>query len=159
VNTVLLAFNLLPLYPLDGGQILRSLLWFVLGRARSLMTVTVLGLLGIIGFIGLSLWMHSVWLGVMSAYMLLNCWGGLQHARALLRLERLPRRPGFACPSCRTSPPVGAYWQCGRCGQPFDTFENQATCPYCATPYATTMCLDCGVQAPLNGWMTRAKPA
>jgi hypothetical protein len=40
IDVSLLAFNMLPIYPLDGGQILRSLLWFVLGRARSLMVAT-----------------------------------------------------------------------------------------------------------------------
>src|SRR6266849_3878825 len=30
IDTGLLVFNMLPIYPLDGGQILRSLLWFVL---------------------------------------------------------------------------------------------------------------------------------
>src|ERR1051326_7793499 len=44
VNIGLLIFNLLPIYPLDGGQILRSLLWFVAGRARSLMIAVVVGL-------------------------------------------------------------------------------------------------------------------
>jgi hypothetical protein len=46
MNLGLLIFNLLPIYPLDGGQILRSLLWFVLERARSLKVVAVLGLIG-----------------------------------------------------------------------------------------------------------------
>jgi Zn-dependent protease len=48
INLVLLAFNILPIYPLDGGQILRSLLWFVFGRARSLLIATVLGFVGVI---------------------------------------------------------------------------------------------------------------
>src|SRR6266404_3460394 len=51
INLVLLIFNLLPIYPLDGGQILQSLLWFVLGRARSLTVATLIGFLGAAGVV------------------------------------------------------------------------------------------------------------
>lgn len=91
-----------------------------------------------------------------SAFMLMNCWSGLRHAQQLLRIARLPRREGFACPSCRTKPPLGAYWQCGQCRQPFDTFQTQAVCPHCGAQFATTRCLDCGEQHPMNEWMVSA---
>jgi Zn-dependent protease len=153
IDASLLVFNMLPIYPLDGGQILRSLLWFVLGRARSLMVATVLGFVGVVGFFVLALWVRSIWFGAISVFMLMNCWGGLRHAQGLLRFARLPRRDGFACPSCRTAPPIGAYWKCGQCGQPFDTFQSRAVCPHCAAQFVTTVCLDCGEQRPFQDWI------
>src|SRR5208283_4848958 len=101
IDVGLLIFNILPIYPLDGGQIFRSLLWFVLGRARSLMVATILGFLGVVAFIGLAFWAHDIWLGAIAAFMLMNCWGGLRHAQVLLRFAKLPRRQGFACPACK----------------------------------------------------------
>lgn len=152
IDLGLLIFNMLPIYPLDGGQILRSLLWFVLGRARSLMVATILGFIGVVGFIGLAFWMQSVWLGAIAVFMLLNCWGGLRHAQALLRFAKLPRRDGFSCPACKTKPPIGEFWKCGKCGQEFDTFQTQAVCPHCATHFAVTKCLDCGAVHSMTEW-------
>ena len=152
IDLVLLVFNMLPIYPLDGGQIFRSLLWFVLGRARSLMVATVLGLIGAAGFIVFAFWTQSVWYGAMAVFMLMNCWGGLRHALELSRFAKLPRHAGFACPSCKTSPPIGEFWKCSNCGQPFDTFQTRGACPHCATQFAVTKCLDCGEAHPMSEW-------
>ena len=159
MNFALLIFNLLPIYPLDGGQILRSLLWYLLGRARSLMVAAIIGLVGVAGFIVLALWTRSVWYGAISAFMLMNCWRGLKQAQALSRLAKLPRRDGFECPRCKTAPPLGLFWKCVKCGQPFDTFLTQAVCPTCAARFATTSCLDCGGPNPMNDWIVPASGA
>jgi len=87
MNLGLLIFNMLPIYPLDGGQILRSLLWFPLGRARSLKVVTMIGFLGAAALIVLAFWFHSFWIGLISLYMVMNCWSGLQQAQILSRSE------------------------------------------------------------------------
>jgi len=76
----------------------------------------------------------------------------LKHAQDLLRIAKLPRREDFSCPGCKTSPPRGEFWKCGNCGKPFDTFQTGAVCPWCATRFGVTRCLDCGELHPLAEW-------
>ncbi|RMF76057.1 MAG: hypothetical protein D6744_12665 [Planctomycetota bacterium] len=50
VNYLLLAFNLLPVYPLDGGQLLQCVLWPFVGLQRALVLSCQIGIIGCIGF-------------------------------------------------------------------------------------------------------------
>jgi Zn-dependent protease len=154
MNVSLLVFNLLPIYPLDGGQILRSLLWYPLGRARSLKTATIIGLIGGAGLIALAFWWQSLWTGVLAFFLLSQCWRSYQSAGALRKLEQLPRRPGFKCAVCHAAPPVGNYWVCPACKGTFDPFATAAVCPHCQTELALTTCPDCHSARPHRAWDT-----
>jgi Zn-dependent protease len=156
IDVGLLIFNILPVYPLDGGKIFWALLWFVMGRARALMVAAIFGFIGVAGFILFAIRVGDLWLGAVSLYLVMSCWSGFRQAQALLRVAKLPRRDGFACPSCRATPPVGDLWKCGRCGQAFDTFQTHAVCPQCGTQFPVTKCMDCGEARPMGEWAAAA---
>jgi Zn-dependent protease len=146
INLGLLLFNLLPIYPLDGGQILRSLLWFLVGRARSLMIASTIGLVVVplIVLLAIKPLLNNPWLGVLAAFALLQCWTGFQHARLLTRINAAPRRAECACPSCGASPPTGEFWICGKCRQHLDMFATNGFCPNCGVILDGVRCMECG---------------
>jgi len=152
INLPLLVFNVLPIYPLDGGQILQSLLWFRLGRARSLLVAARIGFVGIAGLVVLAFWWQSFWLGIMALFLGQRCLMGYRHAQALAALAKLPRHAGLACPVCREAPPGGPLWLCANCRQRFDPFSTGGVCPHCQAPQPATVCPGCGAAHPIAEW-------
>ncbi len=102
VNVIILCFNLLPIYPLDGGQILRSLLWFPIGRVRSLRVATILGFITIpiAVLYGISQGFDAVWGAILGFFLFSQAVAGWRQAQALAEMEKeeirmrgMPERP------------------------------------------------------------------
>lgn len=152
VNFWLLMFNLLPIYPLDGGQIVRSILWFFVGRGRSLLFSAGIGF-GLAALLGLYvLAKGSTWGAIMVFFIISQCVRGWKAARAMMQMEETPRREEFECPRCHVSPPSGPLWVCQKCGKHFDTFADGGKCQHCQAHYAETQCANCGQWSPVESW-------
>ncbi|MDB5298398.1 MAG: hypothetical protein JWO87_61 [Phycisphaerales bacterium] len=152
VNLLLLAFNLLPFYPLDGGQILRGLLWLAFGRVPSLLVASAIGLFVGVVVLVLAAAFWNFWLFVTALFGAMQACTGMLQAWRLRRILSGPRRPGFVCPNCRREPPVGDHWRCEKCAHRLDAFVDRFACPKCADPNRTIPCIDCGMKAPPEEW-------
>lgn len=156
MNLGLLIFNMLPIYPLDGGQILRALLWFVTGPATSLLVASILGIVGAVGgFIYLMTLIDDtegrIWLVLIAGFAVMQSWQGIVQARRTAWLMAQPRHEDRSCPSCKQSPPAVPMWGC-RCGRGVDPFPVDGICPHCATRFAYVPCPFCGVVSPIETW-------
>ena len=60
INKLLLLFNLIPAYPMDGGRMLQEVLWLIVGYPRSLMIAGMVGTAAGAGFVVLGLGLQSI---------------------------------------------------------------------------------------------------
>lgn len=102
INLGLLVFNMMPIYPLDGGQIVQSLLWFVVGRAKSLRitaglglvigaVVFVLALLGVSEYLPVLRNVSRLMLLLLSAFVAWQAWNGFRVARIMAQQEAIEK--------------------------------------------------------------------
>lgn len=98
LNLFLLAFNLLPIFPLDGGQLFRVLLWKFIGLYRATILACQVGIGGAI-FLGVVGFMELQRDGDIPFLMFIALFGGYESYRMLQ-----VAREGFLI----EDPPVGA---------------------------------------------------
>jgi len=157
INGVLFVFNMLPVYPLDGGQVLRSLLWFVIGRERSLTVAASIGLVASVvgGAVALFVF-QDLWMGAIAAYAAWQSWKGLKTARATSAILALPRSPIARCPACGEHPPQGPLWRCGN-QHAYDIFAAGGACPLCGDKAEVSPCIHCGAVSAVEDFLPGAE--
>ena len=131
---------------------LRALLWFKLGRARSLQIATIIGFVGVALLVVRAVLNQSIFSGMIALFLAMECHRGYQQSKLINRVTQLPRHNGFACPTCRERPPGGPHWVCPSCQRGFDPFSTRAVCPHCATILAKVTCAYCGTAHPIEQW-------
>ena len=99
INGVLLFFNLIPVYPLDGGQIVRGLLWLKIGPIRSLKAASIIGFAGAILFALWAFTSQDIWLGILAFFIFAQARAGWRAAQNLaLESEKASRRDAAISP-------------------------------------------------------------
>lgn len=96
-NAILLAFNLLPVFPMDGGRVLRALLSLGLGQLRATEIAAGLGLVMAVGLVAVGLWLASPGLVIVAVFVafagqmeLMNLRRREAYRRAELEMEAVP---------------------------------------------------------------------
>ena len=91
INAGLLIFNMLPIYPLDGGQTLQALLWFVIGRSKSLAITAAVGM-GAAVVVGVfALVQRDLWILILAMFVGWQAFNGFRVARYLAVEEAAER--------------------------------------------------------------------
>ena len=109
INILLLVFNLLPFYPLDGGQIVRALLWFKIGPIRSLSIAGAVGMVGAVCVGCLVFYSRSIWTALIALFLFSQAKNAVDRAKQMRpATEIAARTPGPVPPPIAPTEPPSA---------------------------------------------------
>lgn len=83
INIALLIFNIMPVYPLDGGQMLHAILWFFMDRSKSLRIAAMIGIVMAVIVGVLALFVLDYWMVLIAIFVGMQAWRGLKIAKIL----------------------------------------------------------------------------
>jgi Zn-dependent protease len=153
-NLSLLLFNLLPLYPLDGGQLFLALLQSRFRKSLSYFAITTGSLTGLlllfvlcIFSLGLFLLLLPLALCIVGPNILALLWS----IRTLNREATDGFHPTARCPLCNQRPRVGPTGECETCSAICNVLEGP--CWNCSATFTALTCSDCGQTAPIPAWL------
>jgi len=81
----LLLFNLVPIFPLDGGRLLQTLLWFKLGYYRASLIACMVGMIGSVLMAMYGLASFGSWFGLVLIFIAVSCFMTCFQLRAQLK--------------------------------------------------------------------------
>jgi len=153
-NLWMLVLNLIPIYPLDGGRILLSVISVRAGMMWGRLLASVVGigctsvLLAGLYFIG------DILDAVLFSPLILINGSILQWALRMRAYERRTARHARAqCPHCRERGFDAAYQVCATCMCNFNPFSLGGKCWNCSTSGAALRCSYCGESAEISRWL------
>jgi Zn-dependent protease len=153
-NVNLVVFNLLPVWPLDGGRVAQAWVQHYMGQSRGGLVSGVVS----IGCASLGIaWAVHVGAVVAVAFLSALVALGVQLVRQSLRLLAAERRWGVhetaRCPSCRQAAIDAPYASCDECGERCNYLHHDGRCWNCGTAGKSVRCYYCGEPADATNWM------